>query len=193
MPGLPVLTLDEGAQLGKVKRVIVDPRQKRVAAFIVSQRGWNQQSLLPMSGVYALGSHAVTVDRGDLLIPIREAVEFQELLKGDRVRIVGAPVVTTGGELVGIVRDFEISGSGAVESLFLAKGVLGSVLRRPPIIQGEHVVALGRDAVLVADNVIDMLSRDDGRSGEERSEAEPRRFRLFSLPKEDDSAQSDKE
>ena len=193
LPGLPVLTLDDGVQLGKVKKVLVDPREKRVAALIVGQRGWNQQKVLPMSGVYALGSHAVTIERGDVLVAVRDAHEYEALIKEDRTRVVGSPVVTTSGELVGTVRDFEVTGTGSVEALYIGKGSFPSFFRRAPAIPGELVVALGKDAVLVADKVIAMVEGDEPKTLDERPRPDRKPFQLFTWPKESAKSEPDKE
>ena len=158
LPGLPVLALDDGARLGRTRRALVDPRRRRVAALVVAQKGWNQHKLLPMERVHALGSHAVTVERADALIPIKEAAEYEHLLKEDRWRVPGAPVITAGGELVGTVRDFEIAGNGAVEALYVARHGMPSLFGKTPAIPGEFIIALGKDAVLVANEAMSLVS-----------------------------------
>jgi len=192
LPGLPVLTLDEGVQLGRVRSVVVDARAKRVAALVVSQRGLGQKMLLPMEGVRALGSDAVTVDRGDVLIPLREAQSYEGLLKSERVRVVGTPVVTVGGELAGVVRDFEISGQGAVEAIYVSKGIFPSMLRRHPSVPGALIVALGKDAVVVAEKAVEHMKPKASRPEEEtRRRSKP--FRLFSLAREGAATKADTE
>lgn len=183
LPGLPVLTLEDGVQLGKVRKALVDSREKRVAALVVAQRGWNQQRLLPMARLHALGSHAVTVERSDLLIPIKEAAEYEHLLKEDRSRVVGAPIVTAGGEFVGIVRDYEISGTGTVDALYVGKSSFPSMFRREPSIPGEFVISLGKDAVLVADEALAHVEESAKRADDQPASAGRKPLQLFSWPK----------
>ena len=37
---MPVISLEEGRQIGTVKGLVVDPAARKVAALIIEQKGW---------------------------------------------------------------------------------------------------------------------------------------------------------
>jgi len=179
LPGLPVLALNDGGRLGKVKSVVVDPSARRVAALIVAPPGLSRAKILPTAGVHALGADAVTVDRSDLLLPFREAVDFHQFLGKEQVRIIGSPVFTAGGELVGGARDFEISGTGEIEGILVSRGLFPAPPGREAHIPRECIVALGIDAVIVTDEAAVLLRREQPESPLKQEGREKSLFRLF--------------
>jgi len=148
LPGLAVVTLDGGEQVGRVHRLVIDPKKKRVAALLVSSRGSLRKQLLPIDAVFALGSHAVTVQSREALGPLAGDERAALALK-ERIDLVGAPVITTRGELLGAVRDFEVTDRGEITALYVSGGLLRSLAGREIAVPGELLVALGRDAAVV--------------------------------------------
>lgn len=170
LPGLPVLTLSDGNQVGRVQKPVIDPKEKRVAALLLAGPGIKGKRFLPIESVHALGSHAVTIGTVDSLKPLKEDEKLLALLKTERVKVLGSPVVTAGGDLVGSVRDFEIGASGTVKSLYVSQGVWNAVTGHEVAIVGELLIALGRDAVVVADEAFKLVA---GRRQEIETDKEP--------------------
>lgn len=148
LPGLAVVTLDGGEQVGRVHRLVIDPKKKRVAALLVSSRGSLRKQLLPIDAVFALGSHAVTVQSKEAIGPM-SGDELAALAGKERVDLVGAPVITTRGELLGAVRDFDVTDRGEITALYVSSGLIRSLARREIAVPGELLVALGKDAAVV--------------------------------------------
>lgn len=154
LPGLPVLTLDRGATIGHVRQCVIDPEGKRVAALLVAlPRLWSRR-LLPMESVHALGSHAVTVSSADVLIPFKEDQNLAILLYEKRIPLLGSPVVTAAGELVGTVRDYEIDGTGAISCLYVMDGVWKALSGKEARVPQSALIALGKDAVIVTEETL---------------------------------------
>ena len=148
LPGLAVVTLDGGEQVGRVHRLVIDSKKKRVAALLVSSRVSLRKQILPIEAVFALGSHAVTVQSKEALGPLAGG-ERAAFAAKERIDLVGAPVITTRGELLGAVRDFEVTDRGEITALYVSGGLLRSLAGREIAVPGELLVALGRDAAVV--------------------------------------------
>ena len=161
LPGLPVLCISDGNQLGKVRQPVVDPKGRRVVALLVACPGIRARKLLPMATVHSLGSHAVTVRDADELRPPQEFEEMGRLLKEDRVKVLGSPVVTARGTLVGTIADYDIGEDGTIEQVLVTqslwKALSGTELRVP----GEMLMALGKDAAIVADDVLTLVPKSE--------------------------------
>lgn len=171
LPGLPVLTLDSGVTIGRIARSVVDPTNKRVAALLVSLSRWWGKRLLPIESVHAFGGHAVTVGSAEALIPIKENEDFAALLYEKRIPLLGSPVVTAGGELVGTVRDYEIDSSGAISTLYVTEGVWRALSGQEHEVPGNALMALGKDAVIVTEETLARLvdKRQDREGDQEES------------------------
>lgn len=173
LPGLPVLTLDSGTTIGRINRSVVDPEKKRVAALLVAPpRLWGKR-LLPIESVHAFGGHAVTVGSAEALIPVDQDERLTVLLRERRIPLLGSPVVTAGGELVGTVRDYEIDPTGAISYLYVTDGVWRALSGREHKVPGSALLALGRDAVIVTEETLMRVVKERENTNERGRELEP--------------------
>lgn len=63
--GLPVLTLNEGTQVGKISDIIVDNQKKRIIALELSEKSGlfkKTENYISIDKVYNIGTDAVTVE-----------------------------------------------------------------------------------------------------------------------------------
>src|SRR5512142_569600 len=110
MKGLPVITVAEGRQVGKVDDLVVDPERKAVRWLRLHRGGivGGERLWLSVDSVHALGGDAVTIDaEANLLVPA-DASEAGALVKAGR-EIIGNKVMTENGERLGEVRDYEFA------------------------------------------------------------------------------------
>lgn len=136
LPGMPILTLDSGANVGRIKEPIIDAENHRVAAFFAAT-GRFVKRLLPIESVHAFGSHAVTVRSQDALLPLKSPGSLESLLQKKRIPLLGTPVVTRLGDFAGTVRDFEIDGRGKITALCVADGLFKSLSGQETSLPGE--------------------------------------------------------
>ncbi len=173
LPGLPVICITTGDQLGRVKRAIIDPQAKRVAGLAVAGSTFGGRRVLPINAVHALGSHAVTVAQAeDLRHPKDEGAA--ELVARDRVKVVGAPVITARGVLVGTVVDYEIGERGSIDQLYVSQNLWKAIAGGDLSVPGEMLIALGRDAAIVADELLEHVKP--------ARESKPRRTKAEASP-----------
>ena len=151
--GLPVITMAEGKQVGKIDDLIIDPERKVVSWLRLHTGGFLGGELwVPVAAVHGVGEDAVTINaEADARAPA-DAPEALALVKAKR-GVIGNKVITENGERVGEVRDFEFDlDTFALTSLSVPPGmnVVGDVLMIP----GDKVLTIGKDMIVVATDAV---------------------------------------
>ncbi len=147
--GLPVVTMAEGRQVGKVDDLVVDPERKAVRWLRLHRGGMlgGERLWVSVEAVRGLGEDAVTINaEADARAPA-DAPEALALVKASR-GIIGNKVITESGDHLGEVRDYEFDPDTfalTFLSVSQARNVVGEVLT----IAGDKVVAIGEDAIVV--------------------------------------------
>ncbi len=150
--GLPVITMAEGKQVGKVDDLVVDPERKAVSWIRLHRGGMSllggERLWVSTEAVRGVGGDAVTINaEADARTPA-DAPEVLALVKAKR-GLIGSKVITEDGERLGEVCDFEFNpDTFALTSLSVppGKGVAGDILT----IAGDKLLTIGEDMILVA-------------------------------------------
>ena len=151
--GTPVVRLVDGAKLGTIERLYLDPRRNRIAAFAVRSCRRLLRSLetvVDLDDVHAIGPDAVVLADADALRS-RDATACWRRQLVDVATLLGRPVVTEGGTGVGRVV------AVAVEPRRHRLGRLdvaapGQAV--PGLVWGDEVLHCDRVQVVVADAVL---------------------------------------
>jgi uncharacterized protein YrrD len=108
--GLPVLSLQSGTELGRVRDILCD-QEWRVLGFLLKESNWFQAgSYVPLDKIGAVGEDCLTV-RGDGAVTSLHALAASDtvgFLTG-KIRLKGKSVYTTSGDHVGKVEDVYFS------------------------------------------------------------------------------------
>jgi sporulation protein YlmC with PRC-barrel domain len=148
--GLPVITMAEGKQVGKVDDLVIDPERKAVSWLRLHSGGMlgGERLWVSTEAVHGVGADAVTINaEADARAPA-DAPEALALVKAKR-GIIGSKVMTENGERVGEVCDYEFDpDTFALTSLSVPPGmnVVGEILT----IAGDKVLTIGEDVIVVA-------------------------------------------
>ncbi len=157
MKGLPVITVAEGKQIGKVDDLVVDPERKAVSWLRLHSGGMlgGERLWVPVEAVHGVGEDAVTIKaEADARAPA-DAAEALALVKAKR-EVIGCKVITENGERVGVVRDYEFDPvTFALTSLSVPPGmnVVGEILTIP----GDKVLTIGEDMIVVTADAVARL------------------------------------
>jgi sporulation protein YlmC with PRC-barrel domain len=150
--GLPVMTMAEGKQVGKIDDLIVDPERKAVSWLRLHSGGIGMLGAtrlwVPAEAVHGVGEHAVTINAE---ADARLAGDAPEAFASGKAKlgIIGSKVMTENGQRLGEVRDYEFDPYNfALTSLSVppAGNAPGDVLT----IAGENVLTIGEDVIVVA-------------------------------------------
>ena len=156
MKGLPVITMAEGKQIGKVDDLVVDPERKAVSWLRLHSGGigilGGERLWVPADAVHGVGEDVVTINaEADARTPA-DAPEALVLVDAKR-GIIGNKVITENGERLGEVRDYEFDpDTFALTSIFVPPGtnVVGDFLT----IAGDKVLTIGEDVIVVATDAV---------------------------------------
>jgi len=134
--GLAIVSITEGAKLGRVEEVVFDPQAMRVAAVLVGGDG--QTFAIPFEKLTSIGADAIMVDSSQ----VTQALSQGDTLSGlpSLRHLTGLKVVDEAGTLVGAVAGIDIDGTtGRVLTLTIHKGGVMGI--------GQTTTALGVAAI----------------------------------------------
>lgn len=144
--GLPVISIDAGAELGVISRLVVDPGNGKVVGAAVQGSWYEAPRFLPYGSIRSVGQDAVMVDKETCLVPFTGLSELEPVLRAD-VQIKGATVLNSRGTKVGTVKEYEVDeASGNIAGYQLEESDAGR--ERIP---AEQVLTLGRHLVIVSE------------------------------------------
>ena len=157
MKGLPVITMAEGKQIGKIDDLVIDPERKAVGWLRLHSGGMigGERLWVPTAAVHGVGEDAVTINaEADARTPA-DAPDALALVKAKR-GVIGSKVLTESGERVGEVRDYEFDANTfALTSLSVppAMNTVGEILTIP----ADKVLTIGEDMIVVAADALTRL------------------------------------
>jgi len=111
LSGMPVVSIAEGEALADVKDVLYDPEQGQLLGFTLNKRGFLRgpmKAVLPMSGVGAIGRHAVMVDDAEACAEKGSELAAEARSSSGR-NVIGDDVLTDGGRRLGKVVDIVVA------------------------------------------------------------------------------------
>ncbi len=168
---LPIISIAQGEEFGTVKDLITDPEAKAIVALVIADCNWYEGAkVIPFSDVDSIGDYAITTENTNSVVELTSTPELLDLLKR-KIRVVGARVITRGGRFVGTVAEFSLDcETGAVLGLELSED---SNIPSPEerVVPAAAIVTIGRDVIIVNDEVDGELSAGHPETAAGRSTA----------------------
>lgn len=149
--GMEVISIQEGANLGQVRQVLLDGKSYRVQGFLVERRKQGKEErILPFSAVHSFGEDSITIESQQMLERKGASLQYIRALR-QPLRIIGTRAFTTDGNSLGKVEEFCFSlADGSITALEVA----GSYFPEPMRIPGEDIIAIApQTTMLKADAV----------------------------------------
>lgn len=161
--GMPVVSLEEGQQVGSIKGLVVNSAPKNVAALIIEQKGWfREQKFIPFSKVHNIGDDAITIDRA---VRVEKGITLPEILKllKERVNIVGARLVTESGTALGVVDEYYVDlQTGDIVGLEFSGGTVSNLFKGSAFLDINYVRTLGMAVIICSDMSLDNIVKMEG-------------------------------
>jgi len=153
---MPVVSLNNGQQLGRVKRLLIDQQKMLIAGFTIDRKGlFKEQPVVPYKHVKSVGNHAVTVDQDNAVAKLSSLPEL-EILAKQSLPLLGGKVITEDGTILGTVQDFRFDPrDGKIYALELSKGLLHS----SRLLDINYIITCGRDAIIAKTNAEENLQK----------------------------------
>ena len=170
--GLPVLSIEEGKQIGEIKKLILNPKQGTVDFLLVEdQVSYLGLKAIPFEMVQGIGEFALTVANSSSLLPVTEYNGAIDLIEKN-LRIPGLKVLSKKGRMVGSINEYFVDDNTGT--------IIGCQLipvnsdKPAGIIPRELILTYGSDFLVVEEGVEDglitefpeeMVSYDPQRAG----------------------------
>jgi len=153
--GLPVLSIEEGKQIGIVKDLVLNPERGTLDFVLVEDGKWLfGLKSIPFKEVQGIGEFALTVEGRSSLSVITECAEAVDLLRKN-LRLTGLKVLSKKGRLVGSVSEYFIDEStGEIIGCQLIPVGGGEP---SGIIHKESILTYGSDFLIVEEGVEEKL------------------------------------
>jgi len=150
---LPIVSISEGEEVGVVKDFIIDPEAKAAVALVIADESWySGAKVISFSLINSIGDYAITTENASSVVELTNMPELIDLLKKE-LKLIDAKVITRGGRFIGKVKEFSIDTStGMIIGLELAGD---SDIPSPDtnIIPADSIVTVGKDVIIVSDDV----------------------------------------
>lgn len=144
--GLPVISIDEGRELGIIRDVVINPTAKEVAALLIEDRKWFLGAkTFPFSAISGIGQYAVTIKKSEAVTSVLDSSDLLDLLASD-IKIIGSKILTKTGQIQGKIIDIILDDSGKIIS-FDVEDMNGHMTT----VSSEQVVTFGKEVTITND------------------------------------------
>ena len=160
---MPVISLEEGQQIGHVKSLVIDPAGKKIAALIIEQKGWfKEQRFIPYQKVNSAGNDAITIEK---TAHVERGASLPDIVKlvRERIDIIGAKLVAENGSLLGHVDEYYVElATGNIAGVAFSSNLINSLLKGHAFLDIAYVRTLGKEVVIVTNEALDNIIKLDG-------------------------------
>lgn len=147
LTGMTVVSMSEGAKLGKIDGALFDPQSLRLTA--LKLKGDSGEFIVPLEQVRAIGTDAVTVASSQVTqVATTSGAETLVNLRDLQKR----KVVNAAGTLLGALQSLDIDPiTGEVSSLMVHKGGLLGLGGETTAIAAASIQTIGNDLITVTE------------------------------------------
>jgi uncharacterized protein YrrD len=164
---LPVVTLEEGKEIGHVRSLIVNPQSGEVAALLI-QRGhlFPEQKVIPYPRVVSVGNNALTVQKASSAERLASLPQILTLVKED-VQLKGSRVITEAGKALGHVVEYLVDpDTGKIKAFEISSSPAQSLWKGKACLPADQVRTIGKDVLVVRQEAEQELQLNDGKIAE---------------------------
>lgn len=164
---LPVVTLEEGKEIGRVRGLVVNHHSGEIAALLV-QRGsiFREQKVIPYPRVVSVGNSALTIQKSSSAERLTSLPQILNLVK-ENVQLKGSRVITEGGTALGHVAEYLVNPeTGKIEAFEISGTPAESLFKGRAFLPAEEVRTIGKDVLVVRRGAEETLKRFEGKLAE---------------------------
>ncbi|HAA89768.1 MAG TPA: photosystem reaction center subunit H [Peptococcaceae bacterium] len=160
---LPVVTLEEGKEIGHIKGIVIDPEEAAVVALIIQKSGpFSEQKAIPYSRVVSVGDNAITIQKATSVEKVGSLPHLVKLMK-DKINLRGARVITEGGAALGYVDEYLIDTETGKITSFEISGKFGEkFFKGKALLPAGEVRTIGKDVLVVRNGTEETLTWNEG-------------------------------
>ncbi len=164
---LPVFTLEEGKEIGRIRGLVVNPQAGEIAALIV-QRGhiFPEQKVIPYPRVVSVGNNALTVQKASSAERLASLPQILNLVK-ENVQLKGSRIITEGGTALGHVVEYLVDPeTGKIEAFEVTASPAASLFKGKAFLPASEVRTIGKDVLVVRQGAEENLQQNEGKLSE---------------------------
>ncbi len=145
--GLPIISISEGQQVGKVKSLVINPDKGSIDFLTIEHEDWQVSvKAIPFKKVVGIGEYAVTVESDSAVIDLNE-IPIANQLVNKKIKITNTKVMTRKGELLGEVTEYFID-----DETGNILGVLLNLPNREVTLASDSILTYGKDIIIVKED-----------------------------------------
>ncbi|MGE5614395.1 MAG: PRC-barrel domain-containing protein [Bacillota bacterium] len=150
--GLPIISISDGVEVGKVKSIIINADRGAID-YIVVDSGIQIFSarVIPTEDVLGIGEYALTIENEGVITDINKVPAAIQLLQSD-IRVKGTKVLTKKGRLIGEIGDIFIDDNDNCKITGL-EFIADITQKQVRIIPRESVITFGKNLTVVKEDV----------------------------------------
>jgi len=164
---LPVVTLEEGKEIGRIRGLVVNPQAGEIAALIV-QRGhiFPEQKVIPYPRVVSVGNNALTIQKASSAERLASLPQILNLVK-ENVQLKGSRVITEEGTALGHVVEYLVDpATGKIEAFEVTASPAASLWKGKAYLPASEVRTIGKDVLVVRQGAEENLQQSEGKLSE---------------------------
>lgn len=146
---LPVINLETGKEIGKIKDVVFDPEKRIITGLIIEEKSWLQgDHMVPYERLHGIGEDAVTIEDDSVLT---ELDGTKECLDEVNSNVIGTRVVTNDGKELGSIEDIILDpANGKLDSYEISDGLVQDIMEGRGVLNVSNNLKHGEDVVIVS-------------------------------------------
>lgn len=174
--GLPIISILDGVEVGKVKTVIINA-EKGALDYVVVDSGIQILSakVIPTEYVLGIGEYALTIENEDAINDISKIPAAIDLLQKN-IQVKGTKVLTKKGRLIGEIGDIYIDEENNCSIIGL-EYIADITQKSIRIIPRDSIITFGKNLVVVKDNVESTLLDSAAQLAGEHLDSEKKNYK----------------
>jgi uncharacterized protein YrrD len=179
--GLPIISIADGAEVGHVKSLVVNPKEGMVDFLTVEHADWQiSVRAVPFKKIVGVGEFAVMIEDTSSIFDLTEIPIANELVQ-KKIGVIGAKLIDKKGQFVGEATEYFIDEENG-EIL----GVELSLDSKKTILAAEQFITYGRDLLVVKEEAqLNFLDKAEALLGaiEEEANIQQETLQNYTEPK----------
>ena len=150
--GLPIISISDGMEAGRVKSIIINA-DKGAIDYIVVDSGIQIFSarVIPTDDVAGIGEYALTIENEGVITDISRIPDAIQLLQND-IRVKGTKVLTRKGSLIGEIGDIYVDENDACKITGL-EFIADITQKKVRLIPRDSVITFGKNLTVVKEDI----------------------------------------
>jgi uncharacterized protein YrrD len=154
--GLPIISISDGLEVGKVKSIIINA-DKGAIDYIVVDSGIQIFSarVIPTEDVLGIGEYALTIENESVITDISRIPAAIQLLQND-IKVKGTKVLTKKGSLIGEIGDIYVEDNDNCKITGL-EFIADITQKQIKLLPRDMVITFGKNLTVVKEDIASSL------------------------------------